>query len=111
MTDRMSEPIKVKGLWFCYASRNAAMRENHQRAIPARHPQEIMRELGITYALSVPQSLHDGWQFYLPENVPDDLPSYLTWFEHNPLDRVGFGLDEHMAKDLIAKAKARDDDR
>lgn len=57
-------------LWYCgYASHDA--NEN-------RHPQVVMRELGITYELGIPQSIADGWEFrgcVLPEGLV--LPSYL----------------------------------
>lgn len=43
-----------------------------------RPPQQLMRDLGISYARAVPQSMVDCWQFFECENVPDHLPDCLT---------------------------------
>jgi hypothetical protein len=43
-----------------------------------RHPQEVMKDLGITYRKAVPQSIADMWQFFgccIPDGVK--LPPYL----------------------------------
>lgn len=42
------------------------------------HPQEKMRELGITYEKAEPHSVVDSWLFFGCENVPDELPDYLS---------------------------------
>jgi hypothetical protein len=49
------------------------------------HPQAAMRRLGITYERSVPQSLGDQWWFYGCENIPDELPPYLSKLETDPV--------------------------
>ncbi|HBM7586558.1 TPA: hypothetical protein LZ306_003340 [Enterobacter bugandensis] len=41
----------------------------------ARHPQVVMRELGITYELAIPQSLGDQWWLFNCDH--GDLPSYI----------------------------------
>lgn len=67
------------------------------------HPQEDMKRLGITYYHAVPQTLFDGWDFWCCENVPEDLPEYLTKPKNDdPLAFVGGGLSHDMAT-LIAK--------
>jgi len=42
------------------------------------HPQLIMKELGITYKMAVSQSMGDQWWFQGCENVPDELPKFLS---------------------------------
>lgn len=41
-----------------------------------RHPQEVLRELGISYALAVPQSMGEQW--WLFDCSYETLPSYIT---------------------------------
>ena len=41
---------------------------------PQGHPQKIMRELGIEWDESIPESLFDCWIFKGCTNVPDKLP-------------------------------------
>ena len=67
-----------------------------------RHPQVVMDELGIKYQHATPQSLFDCWQFWNCENVPDELPDYLQEKNIDPLDFVGYGLNQEMA-DAISK--------
>lgn len=42
------------------------------------HPQKVMDQLGITYSRAIPQSIADQWWFYDCENVPAELPAFLT---------------------------------
>lgn len=49
-----------------------------------RHPQLVMRELGITYERAVPQSVADQWWFLNCEHVPAVLPQYLEII-HQPI--------------------------
>ena len=51
---------------------------DHPDLGPCPHAQTAMRHLGITYAKAVPHSVVDGWAFYHCENVPDNLPPWLT---------------------------------
>jgi hypothetical protein len=68
-----------------------------------RHPQKVMRELGIEYQISTPQSLYDCWQFWNCSNIPEELPAYLTAMDIDPQDCVGHGLTEEMADALERK--------
>ena len=43
-----------------------------------RHPQKVMKELGITYQKAIPQSLGDQWWFNGCENIPNKLPGFIT---------------------------------
>lgn len=43
-----------------------------------RHPQVVMKELGITYQYAMPQSMGDQWWFLNCENLPKKMPSYLS---------------------------------
>ena len=70
-----------------------------------RHPQIVMRELGITYKHSTPQSMADQWWFWVCESVPNELPKFLTPMKNNPHDCVGYGLSKENA-DYIASFSA-----
>lgn len=72
------------------------------------HPQKVMKDLGITYKLSTPQSVYDEWWFWLPENLPDELPEFLTVKEVNPMDAIGDGLSKQMADILLAEFKEQE---
>lgn len=43
-----------------------------------RHPQAVMKELGIKYESSTPQSIADCWIFENCTNIPKELPKYLV---------------------------------
>lgn len=64
------------------------------------HPQSVMAELGITYQIAVPQSVQDGWQFWNCENIPVELPSYLTIQEWDPMKFIGWGLSQKDAEKI-----------
>jgi len=57
-----------------------------------RHAQSVLKELGITYQYLTPQSMLDQYWFWNCENVPTNLPKYLTVADWNPFDIVGYGL-------------------
>lgn len=57
-----------------------------------RHAEAVMRELGITYQHATPQSLGDQWWFWNCENVPDELPEYLSELNLDPMGCIGHGL-------------------
>lgn len=63
-----------------------------------RHAQKVISELGINYQHSVPQSINDSWEFWNCENVPDELPKFIKTFDCNPMDRIGFGLNQEDAE-------------
>ena len=65
-----------------------------------RHAQAVMRELGITYQHSTPQSMGDQWWFWNCENVPDPLPEYLTELTLDPMEQVGWGLSQENAEKI-----------
>lgn len=67
-----------------------------------RHAQKAIKDLGITYEHSTPQSLYDCWQFWNCENVPDELPEWITEMTDGPMKYIGRGLTEEMAKILDA---------
>lgn len=63
-----------------------------------KHPQETMKDLGITYQHATPQSIADQWWFWNCENVPTDLPKYLEVLPIDPMEMVGWGLDAQTAE-------------
>ena len=65
-----------------------------------RHPQVVMKELGITYQESTPQSIADQWWFWNCKNIPSDLPGHITQLNLDPMECVGYGLTEEMAKKI-----------
>lgn len=64
------------------------------------HPQKVMKELGITYQHATPQSLSDQWWFWNCENIPEDLPDYITELGLDPMKCIGYGLSEEDAKNI-----------
>lgn len=66
-----------------------------------RHPQEIMRDLGITYQSATPQSIGDQWWFWNCENIPSALPAYLSELALNPMDFIGNGLLREEAEEIM----------
>lgn len=65
------------------------------------HPQKVMRGLGITYQASTPQSICDQWWFWNCENVPADLPGFLTELNITPREAIGNGLSAEEAESLM----------
>jgi hypothetical protein len=65
------------------------------------HPQEIMKDLGITYQHCTPQSISDEWWFWNCKNIPTILPEYLCILDINPTDCIGWGLSEQKANEII----------
>lgn len=63
-----------------------------------KHPQTIMKELGITYQKSTPQSIADQWWFWNCENIPPVLPDYLTEMKNDPMECIGYGLSKEDAE-------------
>lgn len=63
-----------------------------------RHASEVLKSLGISYQASTPQTICDQYWFWNCVNIPNNLPSYITILEANPLDH----LSELEAK-LITK--------
>tara|TARA_B100001057_G_scaffold71365_2_gene65569 strand:+ start:3598 stop:3849 length:252 start_codon:yes stop_codon:yes gene_type:complete len=65
-----------------------------------RNACEVVRELGITYKHSVPQSISDSFEFWGCENVPENLPESIKVVDWDPMDRVGNGLSKEKAEEL-----------
>jgi hypothetical protein len=65
-----------------------------------RHPQVVMKELGIAYQHSTPQSIADQWWFWNCENVPETLPKYLDVLSVDPMECVGYGLSKEDAEKI-----------
>jgi len=70
------------------------------------HAQQSMHDLGITYTHSTPESIFDSWLFWNCQNVPLELPSYLTILQRTPHEFIGWGVSEEEADDIITKGKA-----
>lgn len=62
------------------------------------HPQQVMKELGITYQHATPQSMGDQWWFWNCENMPKELPEYLKVTDWNPMEMIGWGLSKEVAE-------------
>jgi hypothetical protein len=65
-----------------------------------RQAQIVMKELGITYQHSTPQSMADSWQFWNCENIPAELPSFITEMKNKPMKSIGFGLSQADAEKI-----------
>lgn len=85
-------PVKVKRMRYCCMG--ASMSGEN------RHAQTVMKDLGISYQHATPQSMADQWWFWCPESLSDDLPSFLSVDEVDPMASVGRGLNEQTAKML-----------
>jgi hypothetical protein len=62
-----------------------------------RHAQEVMEELGITYQDATPQSMGDSFWFWNCENIPDNLPSFITELNADPMKCIRWGLSRKEA--------------
>lgn len=67
-----------------------------------RHPQVVMRELGITWQHATPQSMMDEWWFWNCKGIPAELPKYLTPLDLDPNKCVGWGLGHEDADKIAA---------
>lgn len=63
-----------------------------------KHPQKVMRLLGIKYQHATPQSISGEWWFWNCENVPEKLPKYLEPLNVNPMEAIGWGLSKKEAE-------------
>jgi hypothetical protein len=75
----------------------------------SRHPQTVMRELGITYEKSTPQSLYDSWWFWNCTGAPDPLPKYLNELGARPHECIGDGLSKEDADRLAPEGQLTDE--
>lgn len=62
-----------------------------------KHPQEVMKDLGIKYQVATPQSIADAWWFWNCINIPDELPSYLSELKLKAETCIGWGLSAQEA--------------
>lgn len=83
----------MKHLRFCMMTAVIDCKEN-------RHPQIVMKELGIKYQHATPQSMGDQWWFWNCENLPDNIPQFLTDLNLDPIDCIGFGLSKLDAEKI-----------
>jgi hypothetical protein len=72
------------------------------------HPQQVIKDLGITYQHATPQSIGDQWWFWNCENIPEILPEYITeltsYLDGKPLDPmscIGYGLSKEDAEAIV----------
>jgi len=66
-------------------------------------PEKVLKELGIKYQHSTPQSIGDQWWFWNCENTPEPLPSYLKFADLNLVEMIGCGLAKEQAIDILRK--------
>lgn len=76
------------------------MREAYE-ADAKEHPQKVMRDLGITYQHSTPQSMGDQWWFWNCENIPEPLPTFLEVADLKPMECIGYGLSKEDAEKIL----------
>ena len=72
----------------------------HVTCKEARHALLVMEGLGITYQHSTPQSMGDCWWFWNCENLPDELPKYLSIRDRDPMECIGWGLSQKDAEKI-----------
>lgn len=65
-----------------------------------RHAQTVMKEIGIKYQISVPQIMGDQWWFFNCENIPENLPGYITDLNLSAEQCIGHGLLEEDVKEI-----------
>jgi hypothetical protein len=68
-----------------------------------RHPQKVMKDMGITYQHATPQSIADQWWFWNCDNIPEKLPSFITELEIDPISAIGYGLSKEDAEEIKSK--------
>lgn len=67
----------------------------------SRHPQIVLKELGINYKFAIPQSLYDSWWLFGCSDVPSELPEFITAKDFGDYHKlVGWGLSAEMAEKL-----------
>ena len=87
---KIKEPVHLR---FDYMTAGYNYNEN-------RHAQVVMKELGIIYQMSTPQSIGDQWWFWNCENLPKKLPKYITILDLDPMNCIGYGLSKEMAEEI-----------
>jgi len=64
------------------------------------HPQDVMLKMGIAYEHATPQTIGDQWWFWNCTNIPAVLPEFMSYLNIEPMDYIGFGLSEEVARKL-----------
>ena len=65
-------------------------------------PPVKMKELGISYTHSTPQSMCDQWWFWNCE-WEGELPPFIERMNMDPMECMGWGLSEEQAKEISAQ--------
>lgn len=59
------------------------------------HVQQVMKDLGISYTLAVPQTITDQWWFFGCKNLPEQLPDFIKIHDFKDITRLeGRGLSK-----------------
>ncbi len=66
-----------------------------------KFPVKDMKELGITYQHVTGQSMADQVWFWNCDNVPANLPEYITELKIDPYDAIGYGLSKSDADKIV----------
>ena len=66
----------------------------------SRHSLDVMKDLGITYHHATPQSMGDCWWFWNCEGMPNELPTYLSISDKDPMECIGWGLSQVAAEKI-----------
>ena len=85
----------MRHLRYCFYSANDCNE--------TRHPQKVMESLGITYKGMTPQTMGDQLWYWGCENVPEELPGYLSDLNADPLQWIGCGVTQEFADEIIAE--------
>ena len=100
----------MKHLKFCMMHHFYSKNEEEKR-ISGMHPQKAMKELGITYQHATPQSMGDQWWFWNCENIPEVLPSFLDELKADPMECIGFGLNQETAEKIRDYGESHNEQR
>ena len=92
----------MKHLRFCLmtAHYKKELMSDSDFRLGSMHAQKAMREMGISYQHSTPQSMGDQWWFWNCGNLPDMLPLFLSDLELDPMTCVGWGLSQEKAESI-----------
>ena len=85
----------MRHLRYCFYSANDCNEK--------RHPQKVMQSLGITYKGVTLQTMGDQRWYWGCENVPEELPGYLSDLNADPLQWIGCGVTQEFADEIIAE--------
>jgi hypothetical protein len=63
-------------------------------------PPQVIEELGITFQHANIQGMVEQWWFWNCENIPEQLPGYITVANWNPMELIGFALSQEQAEKI-----------